>query len=92
MCEECLAGWVFEDARGGHECSACDQRYLINRDYPLGYGGPGGVLSWFERFRWWLAQLIWPRTVKHPPDPEERDWLSGLPEDQKPAAMAEEKL
>lgn len=68
-CTRCSNGWIFEDARGGLECTSCSARFLIDRDYAHGYGGPEGVLSWFEQLRWWLAQWIWPRTIKHPPDP-----------------------
>lgn len=64
-CPSCTNGYVFEDARGGFECTACTQRFLINRDYPQGYGGPAGTLSAFEQLRWWLAQWIWPRPIKN---------------------------
>lgn len=51
-CPVCQKGLVFRDARGGYECSACDQRFLIHQDVPHGYGGPehvGGPLRWWER-------------------------------------------
>lgn len=64
-CPKCSNGYVFEDARGGFECTSCAQRFLINRDYPHGYGGPAGVLGPFAQFRWWLAQWIWPRPIKN---------------------------
>ena len=51
-CPVCHCGTVFCDARGGFECSACDQRFLIHHESPYGYGGPehvGGPLRWWER-------------------------------------------
>lgn len=52
-CPVCQAGSVFRDARGGYECSACDQRFLVHETPPAGvYGGPphaGGPLRWWER-------------------------------------------
>lgn len=48
-CPVCLCGSVFRDARGGYECTDCDQRFLIHGDSPDGYGGPGGPLRWWER-------------------------------------------
>lgn len=41
-------GVIFQDARGGFECTKCDARFLIARQPPLGYGGPGGRLAWWE--------------------------------------------
>lgn len=41
-------GVIFQDARGGFECTKCDARFLIDRQPPLGYGGPGGRLAWWE--------------------------------------------
>ena len=52
-CPVCIYGAVFRDARGGYECSECDQRFLIHSQPPNGYGGPpevtGGPLRWWER-------------------------------------------
>lgn len=48
-CPACQIGSVFRDARGGYECSQCDQRFLIHWDSPDGYGGPGGPLRWWEK-------------------------------------------
>lgn len=48
-CPSCQAGSVFGDARGGFECSACDQRFLIHREPPHGYGGPPGPLPWYRK-------------------------------------------
>ena len=44
-------GRIFQDARGGFECTDCDARYLIVQDPPNGYGGPLGRLGWFERLK-----------------------------------------
>ena len=52
-------GYVFQDSRGGYECTACDRRFFIQREGPFGYGGPKGSLAWWERpqalFLVWLA-------------------------------------
>lgn len=57
-CPTCLEGSVFRDGRGGYECSACDQRFLIHQSHPNDhYGGPehvGGPIRWWERpLPWW---------------------------------------
>lgn len=49
MCD----GRIFQDARGGFECTDCDARYLVAQDAPNGYGGPSGPLGFLERH--WLA-------------------------------------
>lgn len=41
-------GIVFEDARGGFECTKCDARFLIEKQPAMGYAGPGGPLAWWE--------------------------------------------
>lgn len=46
---ELCDGGIFQDARGGFECTDCDARYLVVQDPPNGYGGPQGRLGWFER-------------------------------------------
>ena len=52
-CPVCLQGSVFRDARGGYECSECDQRFLVHEPHPNDpYGGPehvGGPLRWWEQ-------------------------------------------
>lgn len=53
-------GRVFQDARGGFECTECDARFLIGQQSPFGYGGPGGDLTWFERFRFRLGRALLP--------------------------------
>lgn len=61
-CPECIVlhgqrgGWVFQDARGGYECTECDARFAIYRDVPHGYGGPAGPLSWAERNAHWFER------------------------------------
>lgn len=47
----CGFGVVFQDARGGYECTACDNRFHIQRDPPQAYGGPSGPLTWVEQAR-----------------------------------------
>lgn len=75
-CPHCGDGWVFQDAAGGFECSACDQRFLIQREVIWGYAGPhrGGRLSLVEQLCAFVARLIEPRprdTV--PPEPMGED-------------------
>lgn len=61
-CPWCVAyygerrGWIFQDARGGYECTECDKRFAIDRESPHGYGGPGGPLSWAERNAHWFER------------------------------------
>ncbi len=61
-CPVCQAGSVFADARGGYECSACDQRFLIHQPHPNAlYGGPahvGGPLRWWEKPRRLSVDLL----------------------------------
>lgn len=59
-CARFSDGRIFQDARGGFECTCCDGRFLIQKESPLGYGGPDGPLSWRERNaigldRWGMA-------------------------------------
>lgn len=63
VCPACGDGGVFQDAAGGYECSACDQRFLIQREVVWGYAGPHrqGRLSWGEKLRSILARLIEPK-------------------------------
>lgn len=48
-CPVCQSGSVFRDARGGYECTECDQRFLIHGTPPQGYGGPLGDLPWWQQ-------------------------------------------
>lgn len=50
-------GRIFQDARGGFECTDCDARYLIAQDSPRGYGGPKGPLGFFELHHGWLETI-----------------------------------
>jgi hypothetical protein len=59
-CPTCKNGWVFQDARGGYECSECDQRFLIDASHPNSYGGPQGPLSWLEKLRTYIGRAILP--------------------------------
>lgn len=52
-------GWVFQDARGGYECTECDARFAIERQPPNAYAGPLGPLSWRERNARMLASLAY---------------------------------
>lgn len=66
ICPECTSklsapGWIFQNARGGFECSCCDARFLFKREHPNGYGGPEGPLGWFERLRLRLSRWLAPR-------------------------------
>lgn len=64
-CPECIAregapdGWIFQDARGGFECTVCDARFVFYRDPPHGYGGPRGPLSWLELHAIWFDRVGW---------------------------------
>lgn len=52
-CPVCQSGSVFQDGRGGYECTECSQRFLIHLPHPNDhYGGPehvGGPLRWWDR-------------------------------------------
>lgn len=69
-CPVCHHGWVFQDARGGYECTECDARFNIQREFAHGYGGPLGPLGWFDRLRVHAGRAILPRVT---PEPEEAD-------------------
>lgn len=58
-CARFSDGRIFQDARGGFECTCCDGRFLIQKESPLGYGGPDGPLSWRERNAVWIDRWGW---------------------------------
>lgn len=60
-CPVCSFGRIFQDARGGYECTECDARFEVGQQGPWGYGGPGGDLTRFERFRFRLGRALLPR-------------------------------
>jgi hypothetical protein len=57
----CGYGVVFQDARGGYECTACDTRFHIYRDPPHAYGGPQGPLTLLEQLRSVLGLWLLPK-------------------------------
>jgi hypothetical protein len=70
-------GLIFEDARGGFECTCCDARFLIARQAPDGYGGPGGPLSWNERHAEGLDRWGWALSGATGAALAEARWLTG---------------
>jgi hypothetical protein len=71
-CLACGVGVVFQDARGGYECTVCDARFHIYRDPPQAYGGPGGPLTLFEQLRAHVGLWLLPKEKPSPAKAEER--------------------
>lgn len=76
-CGESSGGRIFQDARGGFECTCCDARFHIWQEPPFGYGGPGGPLSWRERETEWLERCGWTLTGTAIVSLSETRWTMG---------------